>query len=317
MNQILPPAVLLAAIASQSERHVAPTISLLTANLRTHFGDTLLAVVLYGSCMRAEEYIEGVVDLYVIVNSYKGAYPERMLRYLNSRLPPNVFYLEVGPAESRIRAKYAVISADDLDRGCSLWFHSYIWSRFAQPVRLLYVRGPAIQQHLYAGFARAVLTFLKTTLPTLGPVTVDTATIWNNGLGLTYAAELRPERHTRAREITGQNLEDFSMLTECAAPALSDYFRQISPDQYQCLADASSRKQALRLWHIRRWQGLVLSVLRLTKAALTFRDSLDYAAWKIQRHTGIRIEITPGLRRHPVLFGFSVLWQLVKRDVLH
>jgi hypothetical protein len=57
--------------------------------------------------------------------------------------------------------------------------------------------------------------------------------------------------------------------------------------------------------------------LRLSKAAFTFRDCVDYAAWKIERHTGIRIEVTPTLQRHPILFSFRVLWQLIKRDVLH
>ena len=31
-----------------------------------------------------------------------------------------------------------------------------------------------------------------------------------------------------------------------------------------------------------------------------------YAAWKIERHTGVRVEVTPMLRRHPVLWGLKV-----------
>ena len=34
-------------------------------------------------------------------------------------------------------------------------------------------------------------------------------------------------------------------------------------------------------------------MLRLTKAAFTFNDSINYAAWKIERHTGVRVEVTP------------------------
>lgn len=311
------PVALLAEITSQSEREVGSGVSLLTDPLKSRFGDSLLAIILYGSCLRTGQFTEGVVDLYIVVDSYKSAYSERCLRFLNAWLPPNVFYLEVGPVETRIRAKYAVISASDLERGCSRWFHSYIWSRFAQPVRLLHVHDSVTRKQLYDWFARAVLTFLRTTIPTLGTATVDTTAIWNNGLALTYAAELRPERHSRARDITEQNLEDFAKLTSSAAPALSEFIQQMPGDLYQGITALSACKHELRLWRFRRWQGLALSVLRLTKAVFTFRDSVDYAAWKIQRHTGISIEVTPGLRRHPILFGFSVLWQLVKRDGLH
>ena len=89
------------------------------------------------------------------------------------------------------------------------------------------------------------------------------------------------------------------------------------PDgNYRCLADAVEQRRSLWRWRLRRWQGRILSVLRLTKAAFTFRDCVNYAAWKIERHTGVRVEVTPMLRRHPVLWGYKVFWQLLRRGVL-
>ncbi len=308
---------LVKAIALQCERPAGIETGLLADSIRQRFGDSLLAVILYGSCLRTHLYTEGVVDLYVVVNSYEQAYSGHMLRYLNALLPPNVFYIELNNNETIIRAKYAVISARDLEWGCGRWFHSYIWSRFAQPVVLLYVRDQRTREQIYTDLARAVLTFLGTTLPALGPGKVDHAAIWQNGLALTYAAELRPERHTRARDITTQNLEDFGVLTRQAAPSLVTLMVIAEDGMYESLAGQTAGLRATRLWRIRRWQGILLSVLRLSKAAYTFRDCVDYAAWKIERHTGIRIKVTPTLQRHPILFGFSVLWQLIKRDVLH
>jgi len=66
-----------------------------------------------------------MIDLFVVVNNYKEAYPGPMLRTFNVLLPPNVFYLEVGPAEERLHAKYSVLSRAHLDKGTSRWFHSY------------------------------------------------------------------------------------------------------------------------------------------------------------------------------------------------
>ena len=112
-------------------------------------------------------------------------------------------------------------------------------------------------------------------------------------------------------------------MTDHALPELAGILKKLPQENqvqgeyyYQCLADEAERKKSLRCWWLRRWQGRILSVLRLVKATFTFRDCIDYAAWKIERHTGVSIEITPRLRRHPVLFGCKVFWRLFRRGVL-
>jgi hypothetical protein len=90
----------------------------------------------------------------------------------------------------------------------------------------------------------------------------------------------------------------------------------VAGENYRCLTDEPARQQSLRHWRLRRWQGKVLSVLRLTKAAFTFNNSISYAAWKIERHTGVRVEVTPMLQRHPVLWGLKVSWRLLRRGVM-
>ena len=49
---------------------------------------------------------------------------------------------------------------------------------------------------------------------------------------------------------------------------------------------------------------------RLLKALLTFEGALDYGAWKLERHSGERLTITPRLRRFPWLFVWPELWRL-------
>lgn len=314
---IIPPPILIREIARLCELDTVPEAGLLADQLKVRFGDSLVAIILYGSCLRTNQYDEGVIDLYVIVDNYTTAYAETTSRLINKLLPPNVFYLETVKEGTTIRAKYAVISVADFRRGCSSWFHSYIWSRFAQPSRLVFIRDNTSRSAIYEMLAQALLTFLRTTLPAITETTVNTQLIWNNALGLTYAAELRPERLTRAREITSQNLPEFTTLTHLAAPALSSLLQLSASGELRLNTNNSSRQRVIWLWRLRRWQGLILSVLRLIKAAYTFRDCVSYAAWKIERHTGIAIKVTPELQRHPVLFGFSVLWQLIKRDGLH
>ncbi|MEE8207347.1 MAG: hypothetical protein V3T88_00105, partial [Nitrosomonadaceae bacterium] len=223
--------------------------------------------------------------------------------------------------EKTFRAKYAVISMADFEKGNQYWFHSYLWARFAQPIRLLYVRNETIRQRVYHSLAHAVVAFLSPTVTALGPRVITVEEIWVKGLTLTYAAELRPERKSRARQLAELNLDDYTKLTEHALPFLVGILEKLPEEhqgqsRYRCLTNEAECRNSLRRWRLRRWQGRVLSVLRLIKATFTFRNSIDYAAWKIERHTGIRIEVTPKLRRHPVLWGYKVFWKLLRRGVL-
>ena len=313
---------LVSAVSSMASRPVSADFSIFIEELKSRFDSSLDAILLYGSCLRSHEIGDGVVDFYVVVDDYSNAYQEHYLRYFNTWLPPNVFYLEVSAQNRIFRAKYAVISMAEFEKGNQYWFHSYLWARFAQPVRLLYSRDEIIRQRIYNSLAHAVVAFLRPTIEALGSCVVTAEEIWVKGLTLTYAAELRPERESRARQLTELNLDEYRHLTECALPSLVGILEKLPQEQqvqgigYRCLADDSERRRSLRRWQLRRWQGRVLSVLRLTKATFTFRDCIDYAAWKIERHTGVNIEVTPKLRRHPVLFGCKVFWKLFRRGVL-
>jgi predicted nucleotidyltransferase len=314
---------LVSAVASMGSRPVSADFSIFVKDLKLRFGSSLDAILLYGSCLRSHEIGDGVVDFYVVVDDYSNAYQEHYLRYFNEWLPPNVFYLEVSAREKTFRSKYAVISMTEFEKGNQYWFHSYLWARFAQPVRLLYTRDETIRQRIYNSLAHAVVAFLTPTIKALGSCVVTAEEIWVKGLTFTYAAELRPERESRARQLAELNLDDYKYLTEYALPVLVGILEKLPQDHqvqgehyYRCLTDESERRSSLRRWRLRRWQGRVLSVLRLTKATFTFRDCIDYAAWKIERHTGVSIEVTPKLRRHPVLFGCKVFWKLFRRGVL-
>ena len=315
-DQSLPPE-LVSEIASTCSRTVPPALSVLTDSLRSRFGQGLKAILLYGSCLHNDNIIDGVIDLYVLVDNYRNSYQRRYLQILNAGLPPNVFYLEGHDHGQTLRSKYAVISLEDFEKGTSDWFHSYLWARFAQPVRLLYVRDEATRTRVTRALTKALVTFLDSCIPTLGSCDTDTETIWTQGLRLTYKAELRPEQHdTRARQLAHLNMGDNIRLTTLAAPALKTRLQILPQGRYHCEISEGDRRHSLWQWCLRRWQGRALSILRLSKAVLTFHDCVEYAAWKIERHTGISVTVTPRLRRFPLLLGPQVLWQLLRRGAL-
>ncbi|RMH16095.1 MAG: hypothetical protein D6701_09325 [Gemmatimonadetes bacterium] len=315
--------------------------------LRARWGEALEAVVLYGSTLHHGDLTRGLVDFYVLVRDYRSSYRKRWLRAGNALLAPNVFYLEVGAGErvgadpgggrargagsegadvarrsEPLRAKYAVMSLDHFERACGDWFHPYIWARFAQPARLVFARDDEAARRVRAALATAVVRFLRESAPLCAPASpretaaeVGALDLWQAGLAVAYASELRTERDRQA-VLTQVNADAFRTLTAAAAPALADLLEPVGDDRYRPLATPAQRSAAVRRWRWRRRQGRVLSIARLVKAAFTFDRGADYLAWKIRRHTGVEIEVTPLLRRHPVLFGPRVLVALLRRGVV-
>ena len=67
---------------------------------------------------------------------------------------------------------------------------------------------------------------------------------------------------------------------------------------------------------LRRLQGKTLNALRLIKAAFTFKGGLDYAAWKIRRHSGVNVELTSADRARPLIAGTRLFLLALRRGGL-
>ena len=303
-------------VARQCEGAVPDSCGSITGALQETYGAALQGILFYGSCSRGESMEEGVADVFVVVDSYRNAYPGRWLAWLNACLPPNVLYREIPAPGAPVRLKLALISMADFRDGIRRGFLSYLWGRFAQPARILYARTGAVRREFHELMAQSVLRLLGTTLPTLQGKTSDAETVWTNALSLSYSTEFRSEPGSKAAQLARHNHAVYSALLDASLPALETVLRREGENGYRCLATAGTARRAHRQWRRRRRLGHFLWVLRLLKAALTFSNGVDYAAWKIGRHAGVEIEVTPRLRRYPLLFGWGVFLKLVKRGVL-
>ena len=180
---------------------VSPALDALVNTLRDRHGTSISAMLLYGSCLRSGDLHDGLVDLYLVVDRYRDFYPGRLKAIANWLLPPNVFYIELQDEGRTVRAKYAVLSRRDLENGTTRWFHSYLWGRFTQPTAIAWVRNSDARRQALACLAGAVRTFLNRTLPHL-PDSGSVESLWQQGLQLSYSAELRVEKPGRADELT-------------------------------------------------------------------------------------------------------------------
>ena len=303
-------------IYRQISQPASPAIHALADRLLNVYPDTVQAILFYGSCRRTGEDRGGLVDLYVLVDSYRAAYRSPMLATLNKLLPPNVFYLEVPYEDRLIRAKYAILSLTDFKNGTSKrWFHSYIWGRFAQPIGLLYAYNDQIVGQVQAALAQAVLTFIARALP-LVPSPFTARDLWRKGLELSYRAELRAEKPHKLIRLFEAAPDYYEQITRETLATLSfpvDIQKKGPEYHYSVTMPHKDRRISRTDWIVRSWQGKMLSVLRLLKGTITFRGGIDYIIWKIERHSGIHVEASPHLKRFPILAACVILWRLYFR----
>lgn len=297
-------------------RPVPRAAELLAAELRSQYKSGLAGILLYGSCLRSGTDGACLLDLLLLVDDYRSVYNNRRLALLNATLPPNVFYKETRDAERTLRAKYAVVSTDQFVRyTSSRVFQSYFWARFAQPCALVWARDERAVGEIARALAVAVTTLLRRTVP-LMPPTFDASELWIRGLQETYRTELRPEPSDTAARLVQAAPGRYETITEVALPALPMLRADRTPgDASRLSADIApaARRRTRLAWRLRRVQGKLLNLARLAKAAFTFHGGVDYLVWKVERHSGVRFEPTPRLRRHPLLFGWWVAWRLYRR----
>jgi len=283
--------------------------------LRTRLGEAVAAILVYGSCFRTGTD-EGLVDFYVVVDSYRNLPGTSFLRLLYRILPPTVFYLEIPLGDRRVRAKYAVISQEDFQRGTSpRWFHSYLWARFAQPSSLLYARNEEIAQQIHVARGSAIVTFVTRVLPVL-PAMFDAELLWREGLSRTYGTELRAERLDAVARLVQDNLGYYEQVTRAATTSIPFEIevREAGPSmEYKAAIPEKVRFCGGHAWNLRKALGKTLNVLRLLKGLMTFQGGMDYILWKIERHSGMRPVLSPRLQRHRWLAMGLMLWKLYRQ----
>ncbi|MBW1882823.1 MAG: hypothetical protein JRJ58_04800 [Deltaproteobacteria bacterium] len=286
-------------------------------------------MLFYGSCLRSGGD-EGVLDFWIVVDDYTSAYTgsdprSRCRAVLNRLAPPNVFYLERDFEGETLRTKFGVIDRKGFEHGTSLAAgHPYIWARFAQPTRLLACRDDEARTFLVGAISEAIVTMvgrLVCCMPeSAGHFRFSMAAFWKHAFRHTYGSERRPETDESIRGLYLANEERYNDVTSLAIQILSERDHFDSATQHPravdiCLSSPKRARQQLR-WRLMRPYARTLGLIRLFKTAWTFGDWVPYALWKLERHTGRRIEATERQRKHPFLFGWPIIIPLLFRKNL-
>jgi hypothetical protein len=297
----------------------APSAALeLSDAIRERVGPSVAAVVFYGSCLR-KQTAEGVLDFYVLVDDYASASGSRWLAWAGAALPPNVFYIECARDGETLRSKYAVISVRDFARGAAPGgWRIGIWARFCQPALAVYVRDADARAALEEACVQAILTAARRVAPLL-PAPASAEEFWQTVFRETYAAEMRTEHPDTIRSLYDASTERYDRALRSALAELEDrgVWRTTWMERrfaIECPAGADRRARCS--WRLRRPVAKLVYVAQLLKTAFTFGDWVPYALWKVERHTGTRIEYTERQRRHPFIWGLPLVFRVLRdRDL--
>lgn len=248
------------------------------------------AVLFYGSNLRTGS-LDGVLDFYILLPG-----PQR------ERIWPRISYREFPAADGTVlRAKVAVLSLKQF--ACAAQGGSRdttIWTRFVQPSALIWTGDPQAGAAVVQAVAEAAQTAARLAA-VLAPEEGGWEEYWRALFQATYRTEFRVEAPGRENSILAANADHFRALLPLAWEAAGVRFTAAGEGRYRVQIEQQERQRWLRWWEARRRLGKPLNIARLIKAASTFEGAADYAAWKVQRHTGIALDVTPFRRRHPVL----------------
>jgi len=279
-------------VAETLQRPADPAARAMARHLAKREG--VVAVLFYGNRLRHPEGA-GLLDLYVLTESDAAYHGHGLSALANRLLPPNVYHERLD--DPAIGAKVAVISLPAFRRRMRRGGpDTTLWARFAQPAALLHARDAAARTAVIEAIAEAWRT-AAWWADRLEPG----ETRWAGLFAATYGAELRVEGAARSSAITA------------ADPALYGAIDRLLPPETVSPQDA---RQARRVWRRQRRIGKGLNILRLAKAALTFRGGISYALDKVERHTGAPVHLSPWARRVPWLAAPAVLIRLLRQGRL-
>jgi len=255
------------------------------------------AVLFYGSNLRTGS-LEGVLDFYLLLPG-----PQR------ERIWPRVSYREWAHGGTTLRAKIATLSLEQFARAAAGRSRdTTIWARFVQASALVWSVDELARQQTLAASAEAAQTAARLAAA-LGPPHGSAQEFWRALFRATYRAEFRIEQSGREDAILAANESHFEGLLPLAWEAQGLAFER-DGELLRPQLPESERRRLLRWWRLRRRAGRPLNILRLARATTTFEGAAAYGAWKLERHTGLKLEVTPFRAKHPLLAMPGAAWEL-------
>ncbi len=300
----------------------AAAISELVAGLRAHGGEGMAAVVAYGSQVTsAGPGRHSAHDLFVVVDGYRDFYGSLrasghagrnagMLSMVSRILAPTVIAFRPAAPDGPL-AKCAVASRHDLAREMGRHRRDHFClGRMMQQVSVVYTRDEEVAAWVDATVAGGRGLAPDWTLPFLdAPFSVDA--FCRRMLEVSYAGEIRPEQRSRVGtvyEAQKQYLRD--TYTPILDARVAGGVLEASGGRYRFVVHPS-RLVRLR-WNAYFAVSKARATARWLKHVMTFDNWISYVIRKVERRTGMAVEITSLERRLPFPFLLPKAWRVLR-----
>jgi hypothetical protein len=307
-----------AGVAFGLETPASPAARRIADYLAHAFGPSTAAVIHYGShAQRSDARPDSAHDFFVVVDRYRDAY-HSLARTVGTRfspatatalarvLPPNVIAVAV-PALP-VRAKCAVLTVRDLVRLCSPRAKDHFTQgRLFQQVQVAWSRDPASREAIVGALVGARIGTFQWGRPYL-PTTFTAEDYCRVLLETSFAGEIRPEAGDRAASLLAAQRSVLGRVYEALLLGLArDGLLAHEAGRYHQLAPPSAL-EALRV-RLYFHRSKARATLRWLKYVTLYDDWLGYIVGKIERRSGMAVELTARERRWPLIF----LWPKVMR----
>ena len=293
----------------------APEFDPFLDQFRSRFGDNLLLVILFGSCLSPETRSPtSFPDFFLVVEDY-GRTPGSWLARLGHRiLAPDLYHLgRPGPDGKILDCKYYLISREDLWRATGPEARDlYVLGRLSKRVAIIYARDRGSENLAGRVLARAGEQAARLAAALLeGPAAEDD--FYREVLRLSYRAERRLEDERKIeslfrsgesfyRRVYGGRVErlleenilmrrpDQALVRNPAGPGLR-------PDQVQRFLERSRRRAQMR------WPKMMLTV----------DNWVDQLLQKLERTYQIKLDIPPWERKIVLITGWRHYFRLKRQ----
>ncbi|MBD2843111.1 hypothetical protein [Erythrobacter rubeus] len=282
-------------LARQIDAAINPAVAEFARALAEQAGAR--AVLFYGSNLRTGS-LEGVLDFYILRAGED-----------DPAIWPVVSYHEREHEGTVLRAKVATMTLATFARAAAGELKdTTIWARFVQPSALVWSADERAREEVIQALSSAAQTAARLAVA-LGPESGTAEDYWRALFRATYKAEFRVEKAGRENDILSVNAAHFAGLLPLALEASGIAFTWEGERITPALSD-KRRSEILGWWKVRQRLGKPLNFIRLLKASTTFEGATRYAAWKVERHTGMPVEVTPFREKYPILAAPGVLLSL-------
>ncbi len=284
--------------------------------LKERAGNNLRAVIFFGShLVNSTPSQYSAADWFVIVDDYLAfyrefstwfGYPAGLVAWLNRLLPPNVIHI---PAAGGAGIKAVVISGKDFARAMGARAKDHFCKgRLVQKVDVIYARDIEIGERVNEQLRDARMSTLDW-VPLYANEKFTVADYCLAMMRTSYGAEIRPESSDRVLEVIAQQQ---TSLIESFRPVLDAGVEQtmLAQDGHEYRLTRPPGKARKWRWRSYFRKSKIRATLRWLKYVITFAGWPDYIVRKLERRTGIKVELTDAERRWPLL----LMWPKIIRN---